>query len=330
MRKANSTVATIIVLLLTTACGLAGDSGGDAAATLDAAVQQTVAAQQTAGATPSPLPLPTDTPPPIPTEPPAIGVTLQWPTDTPTPTAEATSPPPADTAQPTATPTSVATATEVARSNGTPIHAPRLPVAPGIDGDLSEWGTLANTINQVSYRPENWTGTNDNSATFALGWDANNLYIAIAVVDDHFEQTQRNELIFKGDSTEILLDANLGGDFSDTRLSDDDFQLGLSPGNLATGDPAPQAWLWFPKSKSGVPAGATVAAKRSGEGFTLEAAIPWSLFGVTPSGGSRYGFVASASDDDKTGVAEQESLISSVGTRKLLNPTTWGTLILDP
>ncbi|HLB46361.1 MAG TPA: sugar-binding protein [Anaerolineales bacterium] len=323
------------MLLLTTACGLAGDSGGDAAATLDAAVQQTVAAQQTAGATPSPLPLPTDTPPPIPTEPPAIGVTLQWPTDTPAPTVEATNPPsPAmpvtDTAQPTATPTSVATATEVARSNGTPIHAPRLPVAPGIDGDLSEWGTLANTINQVSYRPENWTGTNDNSATFALGWDANNLYIAIAVVDDHFEQTQRNELIFKGDSTEILLDANLGGDFSDTRLSDDDFQLGLSPGNLATGDPAPQAWLWFPKSKSGVPAGATVAAKRSGEGFTLEAAIPWSLFGVTPSGGSRYGFVASASDDDKTGVAEQESLISSVGTRKLLNPTTWGTLILDP
>ncbi|MEK7312229.1 MAG: sugar-binding protein, partial [Chloroflexota bacterium] len=291
--------------------------------------------QQTAGETPSPLPLPTGTPPPIPTEPPAIGVTLQWPTDTPAPTVEATNPPsPAmpvtDTAQPTATPTSVATATEVARSNGTPIHAPRLPVAPGIDGDLSEWGTLANTINQVSYKPENWTGTNDNSAAFALGWDANNLYIAIAVVDDHFEQTQRNEFIFKGDSTEILLDANLGGDFSDTKLSDDDFQLGLSPGNLATGDPAPQAWLWFPKSKSGVPAGATVAAKRVGEGFQLEAAIPWSLFGVTPSGGSRFGFVASASDDDKTGVAEQESLISSVGTRKLPNPTTWGTLILDP
>ena len=330
MRKANSTVATIIVLLLTTACGLAGDNGADAGATLDAAVQQTVAAQQTAGATPSPLPLPTDTPPPIPTEPPAIGVTLQWPTDTPAPTVEETNPPPADTAQPSATPTSIATATEVARSNGTPIHAPRLPVAPGIDGDLSEWGALANTINQVSYKPENWTGTNDNSATFAIGWDANNLYFAIAVTDDHFEQTQRNELIFKGDSAEILLDANLGGDFSDTKLSDDDFQLGLSPGNLATGDPAPQVWLWFPKSKSGVPAGATVAAKRVGEGFQLEAAIPWSLFGVTPSGGSRFGFVASASDDDKTGVAEQESLISSVGTRKLPNPTTWGTLILDP
>ena len=263
MRKANSTVATIIVLLLTTACGLAGDNGADAGATLDAAVQQTVAAQQTAGATPSPLPLPTDTPPPIPTEPPAIGVTLQWPTDTPAPTVEETNPPPADTAQPSATPTSIATATEVARSNGTPIHAPRLPVAPGIDGDLSEWGALANTINQVSYKPENWTGTNDNSATFALGWDANNLYIAIAVVDDHFEQTQRNELIFKGDSAEILLDTTLGGDFSDTKLSDDDFQLGLSPGNLATGDPAPQVWLWFPKSKSGVPAGATVAARSS-------------------------------------------------------------------
>jgi hypothetical protein len=36
------------------------------------------------------------------------------------------------------------------------------------------------------------------------------------------------------------------------------------------------------------------------------------------------------SDDDKTGEAAQESLISSVGTRKLLNPTTWGTLELEP
>lgn len=324
VRRSLFTVNCLLIAILA-ACGLPREvSPADARATLDAAVQQTVSAQQTAGATPSPLPLPTDTPSPAPTEAPPIGVTLQWPTDTPAPTTPSENP--------TATPTPViatATPAELVRPNGSPAHAARLPVAPTVDGDLTEWGALLNHVDQIVYKPANWSGANDNSAAFALGWDANNLYLAISVVDDHHQQTQPNEFIYKGDSVEILLDADLAGDYTDVKLGDDDYQLGFSPGNLATGSPAPQAWLWFPKSKSGVPAGVSVAVKRIGEGFSLEAAIPWSVFGVTPSVGGRYGLVVSVSDNDNGNVAEQESLISTVSTRQLVNPTTWGTLVLD-
>jgi hypothetical protein len=67
-----------------------------------------------------------------------------------------------------------------------------------------------------------------------------------------------------------------------------------------------------------------------GNGFYLEASIPWSTFGVTPNAGSTFGFTLSVSDNDTPGTTEQQSMISSVDTRRLTNPTTWGTLILDP
>ncbi len=70
------------------------------------------------------------------------------------------------------------------------------------------------------------------------------------------------------------------------------------------------------------------AGKTSTTGYTLEAKIPWSVFGLTPVDGARYGFALSVSDNDAAGTATQQSMVSSVSTRTLVNPTTWGTLIL--
>jgi len=244
-----------------------------------------------------------------------------------TPAPEATvTPPPLTTAALPATP--APTVRGLMRTNGAPVHASHRATPPVIDGDLGDWSEFPYLINQPVYKPENWTGMTDQSATFALAWDATSLYVAAQVVDDVHVQTQHGENIFKGDSLELLLDADLSGDYGDTALSGDDFQLGLSPGSLA-GD-APEAYLWFPASKKGGPAGVVVAARKSGgEGYLLEASIPWSLFGVSPSAGNTYGFVLSSSDNDALGTAEQQTLISSVVTRKLTNPTTWGTLELD-
>jgi hypothetical protein len=148
------------------------------------------------------------------------------------------------------------------------------------------------------------------------------------VKDEVRAQTQRDALIFKGDSVELLLDTDLGVDFADAKLSGDDFQLGLSPGDLTTGDPPPQPYLWFPGERKGIPAGILLAAKPLGDGYTVEAAIPWSVFGITPAVDDRYGFALSISDNDNTAAAEQQSMISTVATRKLTDPTTWGTLVL--
>lgn len=301
--------ASGMLLIAALACNFA--SQPDAAATLNIAVTQTVGAGLAAASPAASQPrAAADTPQP------PISVTLQWSTDTPLP--------------PTAAPaTSHPTQADLVRPNGSPFHAIRLLSAPSIDGDVSDWGALLNAADKIVYRPANWSGPADNSASFAVGWDPAQLYVAVQVVDDHLVQTQRDGQLFKGDSVELLLDSDLAGDYTDLKLSADDYQIGFSPGDLAAGDPPPQAYLWFPKSREGLPAGVAVAAKPTADGYTIEAAIPWSSFEAAPTAGSRFGFVLSVSDNDAAGTADQQSMVSAVSTRRLTDPTTWGTLILD-
>ncbi len=53
------------------------------------------------------------------------------------------------------------------------------------------------------------------------------------------------------------------------------------------------------------------------------------IFGVTPGSGQFYGFAVSVSDNDNSSQNLQESMVSSVSTRRFLNPTTWGGLALQ-
>ncbi len=304
------------------ACAAPGDPG-DTEATLDAVVQQTVSAQQTAGATPRPSPTPQ---PPTPTEQPPISVTLTFPTDTPAPTSAAATTAPQASKTPTSLPPGLST-----RPNGTPVHARHVTTTITIDGNVSEWVPLNDTIDQPTFQASNWTGTSDQSANYAIGWDANNMYLATHVIDDVHAQIALGELLFRGDSLELLFDSNLQGDYNDNGLSSDDFQLGFTPGENKIG--GPDAFLWFPADHKGKPANVTVMAfqDETGNGFYLEASVPWSTFGLTaPNAGATFGFVLSVSDNDTPGTQEQQSMISSDNTPRLTNPPTWGTLILDP
>jgi hypothetical protein len=226
--------------------------------------------------------------------------------------------------------TSIASATPsgpLTRPNGEVIHAQRLTIAPTLDGDLSEWAALPHTISHIIFQPAQWTGLTDNSAALAAGWDITYLYLAVRVTDDAHVQIQHGELLYRGDSLELQFDADLAGDFNAAQLSSDDFQLGLSPGNLV-GD-VPEAYLWNPRAQTGVPNGVLLAARAEGTGYTLEVAIPWTLYGVTPSGNATYGFALNSSDNDTPDTGEQQSMISTSPTRRLTDPTTWGTLMLD-
>jgi hypothetical protein len=109
-------------------------------------------------------------------------------------------------------------------------------------------------------------------------------------------------------------------------MSADDYQVGLSAGNF--GSIGPQSYRWYPSGKATSLTTVTVAGKATPQGYDLEARIPWTTFSLTPAEGARYGFALSISDNDATGTAAQQSMVSSVSTRKLLNPTTWGTLAL--
>ncbi len=215
------------------------------------------------------------------------------------------------------------------RPNGSPVTAAYLPTAPTIDGNISDWTTTEYSINQIVFGAANWVGANDASGTYHIGWDTGNLYLAVRVRDEAHVQINGGtslRYIYKGDDVEIQIDANLSGDFSATTLSSDDYQLGFTPGNF--GSLTPQAYQWLPTSQEGARSTVTVQARQISNGYELEARIPWSLFGITPAGGNRYGFAISISDNDLVGTSTQQSMVSSVGTRRLTNPTTWGTLTL--
>lgn len=315
------------LLLSALACSQAGP-GPDTVATVEALnvyVRQTLTAQTglppgpptpQSGAQAAETPTPTSGPLPFRTQPPPSS------TEVPSPAPATTEPPAAATEAPTPTTSSA----DLARPNGDILHAAYAPAAPVIDGRLDDWNPMPYQFGTPVYKPENLVDAADNSVSFSLAWNPQYLFLAAIVVDDVHVQTQHAEKIYLGDSLEILLDTDLGGDFTSTRLDADDYQLGLSPGAL-NGD-TPEAYLWYPASRAG-PAAVQLAAQPDGAGYRLEAAIPWTLFNLTPAGNTRYGFVLSASDDDTPDTAEQQSMIASVGTRKLLDPTSWGTLALD-
>lgn len=214
------------------------------------------------------------------------------------------------------------------RPNGTPVIAMFMTTPPTIDGDLSEWTSTPYRADQaLPYASANWTGASDLSATYYIGWDSTNLYLAVKRTDDTFVQISSGRYMYKGDDVEIQLDADLSGDFSSTTLSADDFQIGLSPGNF--GSRAEEAYRWYPRAQESWLSTVVVKAKKQGEGFDLEAKIPWVVFGTTPSETSTYGFALSFSDNDLPGTATWQSMVSNVITRKLANPTTWGTLVLS-
>jgi hypothetical protein len=222
----------------------------------------------------------------------------------------------------------VVTTTTGAVRPGATFHAQRRTSPPTVDAGFEDWPGLPYSLTTPAYRPENWTGLEDHSAVFAVGWDEAYLYLALRVTDDVYVQTQTGETLFRGDSVELLFDTNLAGDFDDTTLNGDDYQLGLSAGaNRIT----PEAYLWFPTGQRGR-AEVLLIPRPDGanHGYLIEAGIPWTLLAVAPVPGTQLGFALSSSDNDTPASAEQQSMLSTEASRRLTDPTTWGTLVLDP
>jgi hypothetical protein len=208
------------------------------------------------------------------------------------------------------------------------VKAEFLTTPPTIDGSLDDWDTTAYAASNVVFGASARSSTTDLSVSYFIGWDQTYLYLGVQVTDDKLVQVSQGRLMYKGDEVELQFDSALDADFSSTTLSADDYQIGLSPGDFGSNDP--EAYRWYPSSKAGDLTNILLKSASTTSGYNLEGRIPWSVFGTIPQSGGHYGFALSVSDDDKTGEAAQESLISSVGTRKLLNPTTWGTLELEP
>lgn len=232
---------------------------------------------------------------------------------------------PTTTAGPSLTP--VPTSTD-RRPNGALITAAYLSTPPTIDGSLEEWSTTGYRADSIlSYASSSWTGASDLSADFYVGWDASNLYLGVRRVDDAIVQVSTGRYMYRGDDVEIQLDLDLEGDYSTTLVNSDDYQIGLSAGNFDS--LPPEAYRWFPRSVEGRLTSVQVKAVKTSSGYDLEAQIPWIIFGHTPAENERFGFALSLSDNDRSGISDWQSMVSSVSTRRVADPTTWGTLILE-
>lgn len=238
------------------------------------------------------------------------------------------------TAPPTATPTLQPTLTPT-RSYAGPGMRPKFGMVglhfdspPRIDASLEEWQQDRYRIESVVFGKDNHKGENDLSGRAMVGWDGNNLYLGIRVIDQKYVQNASGANLFKGDSLDILIDTDVSGDFYLAALNEDDFQLGISPGSPSPNDD-PQAYIWFPKDIEGARDQVEIAARAREDGYVVEVSIPWSLLDTQPFNGQHLGFVFSISDNDNPNQNVQESMVSFVPIRTLTDPTTWGDLTLS-
>lgn len=210
------------------------------------------------------------------------------------------------------------------------IHAAAvLEPPPGIEGDLAEWAFLPYPIAEPIFGAENWEGPPDLAAAWNVAWDEDYLYLALDISDSAFVQEALADQLYRGDGLEVWFDAQLTADAGSRELNGDDFQLGISPGNLISPVGGPEAYLWQPRTAPRPVPEVVVAPRLGTGGYALEVAIPWALFGVTPSAGQRYGLALSLNDDDTQGSAEQQSQVTNRRGQQLADPTTWSILVLD-
>ena len=228
------------------------------------------------------------------------------------------------------TPALAPTVTLPSASVESEVAAVALATPPAIDGDLGEWADVpVYGSSFLVYSNDAWDGTEDVTAQWRLGWDSNNLYVGAQVIDDVHVQTQVGEQIFRGDSLSLQFDTDRAGDLG-PQLSPDDYQIDLSPGSFTGVPPASFRYRGTTGGSMTNAPGAEVAiaAQQTGDGYFLEAAIPWEAIDVQPVPGIVLGLALNVSDNDTPGEAIQEIMKSHVATRTFGDPTSWGTLVL--
>ena len=178
--------------------------------------------------------------------------------------------------------------------------------SPVIDGNLGEWdrcGVLRelNTAEQATYNPDAWNGLEDLSGWVRFGYNAQDLLVAARVVDSYFIQDQSGTGVWRGDHVMLTLD------FVRSGTIDDVMQLGLSPGSLSeAGATKPELVIWRPAGYS--VDGAHVAARRTADGYVIEAAIPWKVLKVEPVRHQTFGLQLGFSDCDTTPSVQQKAI----------------------
>jgi hypothetical protein len=212
----------------------------------------------------------------------------------------------------------------------------RVPQATGpvkVDGRLDEpfWQDVpgyrldeARQFCLVEPDAEPWEGKEDLSGVVKYAWDAENLYVAVEVKDDVFANPGADNLLWKQDGLQFLIDPFR----QETRsLGRYDYAMGLGKKGL-------QAWCHMSADPS-APAGAApeirLAVQRVGSASgsrAYEVAFPWTrLAPFRPAVGACLGLTVVLNEDDGAG---RKSTMGWFGGVHLKEALFVGDLILAP
>jgi len=210
-----------------------------------------------------------------------------------------------------------------------------------VDGDLSEWRVEEAPLairekEYVVYGQGAWRGEEDLSLETLIQWDEEMLYLGAQITDDVVAQAKSGKEMWEGDHIELWLDMNLEADYTEAVNSQDDFQLGLSPGNFDTLEP--EVYLWTPPLDPELLKEVIVKARKEERGYTIEAQIPAKILFATArdparrqktfQAGDRFGISIDLSDTDDVRMP-QKCLMSTSSNRVWGDPTTFGVLELQ-
>lgn len=196
------------------------------------------------------------------------------------------------------------------------------------DGNLHEWQAIApfqilQEEGQVVYHNGTavWGGARDLSARLWAGWSTDGLHLAAEITDNTLVQEWHGADIWQGDYIELQLDSDLLRDYSSSDMNEDDYQIGLSPGNFADIPPEVQVWKGMvpPEWRDRI----RLAVKKTAEGYAMECFFPAQSLGLILAEGREIGIAISPSDCDDP-QQMQKVMMSSSPQRRHNDPTSLG------
>jgi CHAT domain/Carbohydrate family 9 binding domain-like len=238
---------------------------------------------------------------------------------------------------------SVATATVSYRPvEGPQVTARRLATPPTIDGRGEDWPATAPVVADFLVA--------GNTATvkglWSLGWDPDNLYLLVQVVDPELTTTNAQNLarLFQGDAVTLQF-GSPGANADGINLSPGDVSLSLGPNgsggavSALTLGSGPTFDVDAGRAAPLVKAGAVAGAG----GYTVEAAVPWSVIRMSqvpgptpPAAGTQFGATLLVDDADPAS-GSQTGIRSRVSNNRYVSDHTpndggyrryWGLLTL--